>query len=413
MLTPSLLQEFSREIEHWETAAERLSDVDTMAPPQAWQSLEHYLGVSLRQSLAVVLGRLLSKIRTAKHQLAAGERSAAALQGSLVDIRQAYLRVETTIDFYADALLTRSIPRLSAFLRACDHIATRSMAEALAPMGRQVPAALTYIDKGLGASIIKIGLRLWDGTIENPVATIKVTRHHLLRPCQVLHEAGHQVAFTLGWNAELADALRTGLPSDLGSIWAGWASEIAADAFAHTHAGFGAAAALLDVVDGSDRTVFALLPGDPHPIAFLRVLCALEMSRQSFGRGPWDRAAESWLAKHPVERSPSDIRDFVNASMTGMSRIVEIILSRPYRAFGGGPLTRLIDPGRVSPAALAGLERDAGRAAFTSPYWAWNESIRLLALTAFRAALGPRDLRTAVADQEAWMTKLGALSSAA
>lgn len=411
-----LRQEFARELEHWKTAAERLADLDAVAPPQAWQALEHYLGVSLRQALTAVVGRL----RRMAHDFDVYIRTASAdanveqLQARLVDLRQAYLRAETTVDFYADALVTRSIPRMAALLRACDHIATRSMAEALTPMGREVPAALTYIDKGLGASILKAGLRLWDGTAENPVATIKVTRHNILRPSAIIHEAGHQVAHMLGWTSELVHALATGLgSSSLGSLWAGWASEVAADAFAHVHTGYAAAVALHDVLDGADETVFQYLPGDPHPIGYLRVLMAIEMCRRTFGGGAWDRLAEVWTAKHRLERSASDIRPVLEESVRALPRIVEIVLYSPYRAFGGRPLTRLVDPQRVSPAGLAGLERDAGAAAFTSHYWAWNEAIRLMALNGYRAGVGPRELREGVRQQEDWMLRLGALRAAA
>ena len=50
----------------------------------------------------------------------------------------------------------------AALLRACDTLAYRSMAQILDQIGQPTPAVLTYIDKGLGASILKAGLRLWD-----------------------------------------------------------------------------------------------------------------------------------------------------------------------------------------------------------------------------------------------------------
>lgn len=410
MLSADMRQEFSRAIEHWTVAAEQLANLDSVAPPQAWQTLEHYLGVSLRQALITVVERLRHMIRDFEGRLAAvsTDTDVEQLQGCFAALRNAYLRAETTVDFYADALATRSVPRLGALLRACDHIATRSMAEALTPMGREVPAACTYIDKGLGASVLKAGLRLWDGTVENPVATIKVTRHNLLRPSSIVHEAGHQVAHMLGWTPEAARALRNGIGStSLGHLWAGLASEVVADAFAHVHTGFAAAVALHDVLDGGDDAVFRYLPGDPHPVAYVRVLMAVEMCRRTFGAGPWDRLAATWTAKHRLDRSPDDIRGWLEDSVRALPRIVEILLTVPYRAFGGRPLTSLINPARVSPAALARLEREAGAAAFTSPYWVWNEAIRLLALTGFRAGLGPQELRQAVQLQERLMLQLG------
>lgn len=414
MLLADLHREFARECEHWKIAADRLADVDAVASPVAWQALEHYLGVSLRGTLAAVVGRLRRMVAGLERQITNGltETAVDPLQSQLVAVRQAYLRAETTVDFYADALATRASPRIGALLRACDHIATRSMAEALTPLGREVPAALTYIDAGMGAAILKAGLRLWDGTEESPVSSIKITRHNLLRPSAITHESGHQVAHMLGWVPELAARLARGLgSSELGRLWAGWASEIAADAFAHCHTGFAAAVALHDVLDGANASVFAFLPTDPHPISDLRLKMVLDMNRRSFGSGPWDPLLVAWRAKHPMGRCPPDIRPMVEASVPVIRRVTEIVLYTPYHAFGDRPLTALIDPSRVSPAALEALGRQAGAAAFTSPYWAWNEAIRLMALNGYRAGLGRAQLRDAITTQEKWMLRLGALQA--
>ena len=85
------------------------------------------------------------------------------------------------------------------------------MAQILDATGHSTPAVLTYIDKGLGASILKAGLRLWDGGDLSPVAAVKITRHNLLRPTAAIHEAGHQVAHITGWNDELASELSRAL----------------------------------------------------------------------------------------------------------------------------------------------------------------------------------------------------------
>ena len=151
---------------------------------------------------------------------------------------------------------------------------------------------MTYIDKGLGASILKAGLRLWDAGAVSPVAAVKITRHNLLRPTAVIHEAGHQVAHIADWNQELAAALSQGLAGTSGEIagaWSCWASEIAADAVAFVHTGFASVAALHDVLAGEPSSVFRHTPGDPHPICYLRVLLGVEMCRYFYGAGPVGR----------------------------------------------------------------------------------------------------------------------------
>ena len=155
---------------------------------------------------------------------------------------------------------------------------------------------MTYVDKGVGASILKAGLRLWDGKI-SPVAAIKVTQHNLYRPTAIIHETGHQVAHILNWNEELSNALDNELNKSskgCGELhMQDGASEMAADAFAFVHTGYAAVAALHDVVSGAPQAVFAYHQYDPHPISYIRVLMNIEMCRQFYGSGPWDNLGRS------------------------------------------------------------------------------------------------------------------------
>lgn len=414
----ALSRELGRQLEHWRLAAQRLGDLEAVAPVQAWQALEHYLGVALRETLRGIVARLQQAGSEVAAQLASAATPGdlSVTREAIQDFRRRYLRAETAVDFYADALATRTSPRVSALLRACDHLATRSMAEALSPMGRQVPAALTFIDAGLGASILKAGLRLWDGTAESPVATIKVTRHNLLRPTSVLHEAGHQVAHMLGWNDELSGRLAAALHAPFArasKVFPGWASEIAGDAFAFVHTGYASVTALHDVVDGGPQKVFAYLPYDPHPMGYVRVKLGVALCRATYGAGLWDGLEAAWDRQYPLRAAPAASRGLLEECAGALPLVAAIILEEPYRAFGGRPLGSLVNPQRVSPVALADLERRAGAAAFESPYWIWNESIRLLAMTGYRAAQGAVPLREATLQQERWMLTLGGARKAA
>jgi hypothetical protein len=411
-----LRRETGRQLEHWRLAAVRLGNLDAVAPASAWHGLEHYLGLSLRQTLREIVALLIRTADDIARRLArAGSpETVAEVRGALLGFRRAYLRAETSVDFFADALSTRAAPEMGALLRACDHIATRSMAEALTPLGRQVPAALTYLDAGLGASVLKAGLRLWDGTAENPVAAIKVTRHNLLRATSVIHEAGHQWAHMLGWNDQLRAALLAASPDrQVGESYASWATEIAADAFAFAHTGYASVAALHDVIDGPDDAVFQYLPTDPHPVSYLRLLLTVQWCRLSYGEGPWDVMEATWTAHHPLEHAPDGLREFLAACVAALPKVAAVVLRGRYAAFRGGALTSVVDPQRVSPAALAQLERSLGAAAHTSPYWIWNESIRLLALNGYQAAGGAAGLRAAAVKQEQLMLRLGGLRQAA
>lgn len=407
-----LRTQHQRELEHWRLATERLGDLELLAPASAWESLEHYVGIALRHALAASVARLRaqldrldSRLRTAR--TVDGDRAAAA---ELNAFRLAFQRTETTLDFYGDALATRASPATGRLLRACDHIAQRGMAEILTPLGRQVPAVLTFLDKGLGASILKAGLRLWDPGTENPVAAIKVVRHNLLRPTAILHESGHQVAHALGWNGELARAIDLAIRShgtELAALWAGWASETAGDAIAFAHVGYAAVAAVHDVVGGDDLTVHSWIPGDPHPPGFLRVLLGTAMCRHCYGPGPWDELEGAWIAEHAPDHAPAESRALIAASIPLLPCLAAVCLDAAFEAFGDRPLRACVDPARVSPDALAELERAAGKAATSSTYWLWNESIRLLAMTGFRCGLNADGVRSGITTQRALMDRLG------
>ena len=410
-------RQIERQVAHWSMAASRLV-LDDLAAPEAWSRLEQYLGVSLRRHLQGVIDR----VRRQADVLGTLNR-AAQTPGELVELRRRllafrrqYLRAETTLDYFADAIATRTSAQSAALLRACDSLAYRSMAQILDQIGQPTPSVLTYVDKGLGASILKAGLRLWDAGDVSPVAAVKITRHNLLRPTAVIHEAGHQVAHVARWNGELAAALSQALTptsEELAAVWAGWASEIAADAVAFVHTGFASVAALHDVLAGETAAVFRHVPGDPHPICYLRVLLGVETCRYFHGPGPWDGVARSWMALHAPRHAPAETRQVLEESMPALTTVVRITFDTPMQAFRGASLRSLVRPERVSPEALNEMEARIGPALFTSSHWLWTESLRILALTGLQLATRPQASQEILTRQQQAMLMLGGALQAA
>jgi hypothetical protein len=409
--------QIQRQAAHWSAAASRL-ELDDLAAPDSWSRLEQYLGVSLRRHLQGVIDRL----RASADALEAVSRAVQTpselndARRRLLAFRRQFLRAETTLDFFADAIATRTSAETAGLLRACDTLAQRSMAHVLDQVGQPTPLALTYLDKGLGASILKAGLRLWDAGAPNPAAAIKITRHNLLRPTAVVHEAGHQIAHVIGWNRELSDGLERGLADvsrELADVWSGWASEIAADAIAFAHTGFASVAALHDVLAGEPSSVFRHAPGDPHPIGYLRVLLGVEMCRYFYGAGPWDDLGRAWTLLNPRARAPIATRRLLERSIPALPAIVRITLDSPMQAFRGASLRTIVRPERVSPAALDDLSDRIGPALFTSTHWLWTESLRILALTGLRVVTRPQEAQTHLKLQEQSMLRLGGVLRAA
>jgi len=409
-------EQLSRQVAHWTIATRNLSDLDELASADAWGQLERYLGVTVRQELALSSDRLEKKIALLRAALRAALslQELKAVNRLLLECRLQYLRTETTLEFFADAIRTRTDKRLGGLLRACDSVAYRSMSLVLDQLDKRTPVVLTYLDRGLGASILKANLRLWDGT-DNPVAAIKVTLHNLPRVTSILHECGHQVAHQTGWTETLAKGYRDGLggSSPVSDIWANWTSEIVADTHAFVHGGFAAIAALHDVVAGDDDMVFRMLPGDPHPMAFLRVLLGAQMCRLEFGAGPWDDLAAAWTELHPISAAGHESAELILASLPLLPRAADLALHQKVPGFGQRSICELINPDRVRPERLYELERRLGPALYTSTHWIWTEALRLVALSGLRMATMPAQAQEQAQKLQECLLRLGGAAQAA
>ena len=410
-VTNSVHTSLLRQLNHWLQAASRLSALDHLASGNAWHGIDHDMGISLRKVLQQSINDVVALAKSLVKQLetATESDSLRTVKRGLTQLREKYLKTEETIHFYTVAINSRTTSNVSALLRACDILCIKSMQELLQPLGKETPFVLTYIDKGIGASILKAGLRLWDGNI-SPIAAIKVTQHNLFRPTAIIHETGHQVAHILNWNDELSVALNNDLknhPKVVSTAFASWSSEIAADAFAFVHTGYAAVAALHDVVSGLPQAVFAFHPHDPHPIAYVRVLMGIEMCRQFYGMGPWDDLEVSFKNDYDIDLVSFPSVGLIKMCTQALPDAVRLILKSPYRAFSGKALSQIIQPERVSPKALEKLEYLAGPALFTSHAWIWKECIKLLAMNGYKIGLGLGDLAALYKQQEEWMIKLG------
>ena len=415
--TAALRVQVARQVAHWRAATVGLQDPANFASAAAWKTLEGYLDVSLRRHLGEAAERLerQADVLVAELRAAFSADQLEQLRIRVIAFRRRYLQVETALDFYGDAVNSRTSKHLAGLLSACDALAVQSMRHVLEPLGRPVPPILCFVDKGLGASILRAGLRLWDGGSVSPAAALKIERQNLMRTTALIHESGHQVAHIVGWNEELAALLQRelgGASNDVAEMWASWASEIAADTHAFAHAGYGSVASLHDVVSGG-RAVFRLAPGDPHPVAYLRVLLGVQMCVRFFGAGPWDDLGRAWVGAHPLASAPPETRELIERSLPLLPRIAELCLLAPMRCFGGKPLVELVDPLRVRPDALARLSQEAGGALTTSPHWLRQEGLRLLALSSYRSATEPERAAEIAQQYEDWMLRLGTPLAAA
>ncbi|MDH5325151.1 MAG: hypothetical protein OEZ68_12415 [Gammaproteobacteria bacterium] len=401
--------QISRQIKHWSGASARLRKFDRLISKEAFLGIEKYLGVAVWDTLNGAVDRLQNRATRMQERFKScrSNHDFRNIQRELIDFRKRYLRTETTVDFYADAISTRTNSLMASMLGACDILSYRAMANILEPLGKPTPLTLTYIDKGLGASILKAGLRLWDGNTESPAAAIKIVHHNFERPTALIHESGHQIAHITGWNQELNQALENSIQDyEIAPIWASWASEIAADAIAFAYTGYASVAGLHDVLSGDSSFVFRFKPDDPHPISYIRILLGICMCRRFYGAGPWDDMEKSWVSTYPLPHENSMSKHIITRSLNALPSIVETILLTPMRCFNGRALTDLINPLDVSPKSLYRLEQRLGGSLYTSTHWLWTECLRLLALSGLNIAT-MREPETELNQQESWMLRLG------
>lgn len=407
-MSTALVDDLERQVQHWLGSARGCLDAESFASRSAWESVEHAVGLPVRAQLARTVNELIGvghsaegAVRTARTQPGAVPVAQAAVER----FRRRYLQVETTLDFFGQAVNSRTSRRLASTMGTLDRLAHQSIEASLGQVGIVVPPVLTYIGEGLGASIIRVGIRLWAPGTVNPVAAIKVVRHNLFRPTSLFHETGHQVAHLTGWNDALRDALGRELGDDpaLRAMWQPWSSEVSADVYAFALTGYASVAALHDVVADS-RTILRWPLGDPHPVGWLRVLLGVAMCRATFGPGPWDRLEEAVVAANPLSRAEESTVPLLRRSHDRMDRIARVCLGAPVPGFGGRPVTAVVDPQRVSLRALAELEHTAGPALWTSPHWRQVEGIRIVALAGLREAEHPDRAGQWVERAETWFT---------
>lgn len=380
------------ELRHWRRAAHALGDLDAVAAPAAWAGLESYLERGVRARLRDVAARVATAADRLDAELAVAGDPADLhrVRTGLLGLRRRYTQAETVIDFFGDAVNTRTNPRTGAVLRGLDALAVDSMERVLGPLGLPTPPVLTYLDKGMGASILRAGARVWDASL-SPAAAIKITHHNLWQPTSLVHETGHQVAHITGWNAELGDALHATVAAaspEAAQVWRSWAGEVAADVYAFALLGWAPVPALATVVDGPTRAVFRMPLGDPHPFAWLRVRFNVALCRDWFGAGPWDALDAVWEARHPLREAPGPAAEVARISVPLLPALARVCVRTPMRAFGGVPLAALADPRRVAPAELERLAARAGPSLLTSTYLRRTESMRILAWSVLRGMDG-------------------------
>jgi hypothetical protein len=334
------------------------------------------------------------------------------LQRKQQNARDHYMQVEQVFDYYVDLLHTRSERGVGPLLSGCDKICRYSIMQGLKKLGLETPTVVCYLDRGEGASILKSGIYLWDGQ-KNPAAIIKVVRSAVPLPrlTSILHECGHQAAHMTNWNKELAQILyasiiEIGGSKYLADLWSSWTSEIAADFWALHQCNFASVMGLYEVVTGSSDRVFRMIPGDPHPMAFLRVMIGLTFCKMAFGSGPWDDFMRVWQLLYPVNATRAEPAAIANESLPLLPAICKAISNTKMNSFLGNSLNQILPWDAASPIRIKEfLNHDLSNFRVTKGSLIDKP---ILALTSFRMIqmFGARSHEWIIEQMRRWLTLL-------
>ena len=305
--------QIARQVAHWALAASG-SISTSLASPEAWSrpgalprcSLRGHCKGSSTGSPRRARARR-SRARRAADRPGRGATPAARLRRS-VPARG------TTLEFFADAINGRTDPQLGALLRPCDTLAQRSMASC--SIDRRATPCIDLPRTRFGRFDLEGGLRLWDGGEVCPVAAIKVTRHNLLRPTALIMRPdirSSRSAVERRTGRRARERLRTGRRPRRAGATSGRAGPPRSrpTLSLRAHRISRASPRCTMCWPAMSRAGVPHIPGDPHPISYLRVLLRRADVSLVLRHGPWDTLELAWTNHAPAGRAPAEVRAIV------------------------------------------------------------------------------------------------------
>ena len=292
------------------------------------------------------------------------------------------------IDFFGDAVNSRTTPRLAAVLRGLDALAVDSMDRVLRPLGIEVPPVLTYLDKGIGASILRAGARLWDASLspvsrhqDHPTQSLATDvpgsrdRAPGRPPDRVERRTGRGPVPP--WNRSRPRWRQ--MVAELGERGRGRRIRVlAARLRARPGAGDRCRRARPGRCSGCRSGI--PIPSAGYGSCSTRALPLLVRAGTVGPPGP--RTGGAGIRSTPRRRTSPSRR---GRACRICPRWSTFATRAPMRAFGGEPLSAIGRPSHVSPAELAAWPERAGPALYTSRYLQRLEPMRILGWIVLRA----------------------------
>lgn len=312
---------------------------------------------AIERHLAAGRGRLRALIHDYLRWL--GGSAGGAAPPDVAQRRYTFLRLRfnamlTQFDLFSDAITQRSEHDTGVWLAGLDALAQDAMK---LPGGYyDAPAAVCYLDHGIGAAIRRVHTRLPGGG-ENPVAVIRVPRERMVGSgiaSSLVHEVGHQAAALL----DLVNSLRVVLRQQSGEAWRyfeRWLSEIVADFWSVARVGVASTVGLMGVVSLPRAFVFRMQLDDPHPFPWIRVKISCAMGSALYPHRQWHRLARLWDSYYPAAGLNAEGRELIGALEEAIPTFAGLLIHHRPSALRGRSLIEALDVAERQPARLTSL----------------------------------------------------------
>lgn len=281
--------------------------------------------------------------------------SARALNSLLGEIEIELSRALTFFDTFMDMLTQRNTSELGSFLAGCDVLAWDALKKDH-PALDIVEPPLVFCDRGFGASILREGVPLPDGT-PNPMPTIQIPYSKLREKynlTSIIHEAGHEAMVRLGLVSSLPKELKNALSNagaseTIQDLFATWSSEIGPDFWTFCNSGIAQSASIKEILSLPPNQVLKVSSMDPHPPPYLRVLLSFEWCRQMWGTGQWDEWEKEWLLLYPLDSIGSDSRETLELGRRYLRVVSKTLFHTRFHALYGKTISSLFDLDSIAP----------------------------------------------------------------
>jgi hypothetical protein len=272
-------------------------------------------------------------------------------------VRLGFNTALSQLDLFSEVITQRSEHEIGVWLSGLDVAA----AEALLLPGHfyEAPPVICHLHRGLGGAIRRARTRLPGGG-DNPVSIIRIPRERMIGygiASSLVHEVGHQGAALLG----LVESLRPGLRRrerrgdrrDAWALWESWISEVVADFWSVAKVGIASTLGLVGLVSLPRSMVFRMMPDDPHPFPWIRVLLSCSIGERLYPAGPrgqWRRLASLWQDLYPSAGVDPRLRATMASLRHTMPEFVSLLAGHCPAALRGRSLAdTLARPDRAPP----------------------------------------------------------------